>query len=275
MGCTVTVAGATVDELAAVRSVFFERDRVFSRFRPGSELNRVNACSGRIVRVSPLFSRVLSTALRAAAQSDGLVDPTLGHAIEAAGYDRDFSQLVPVAAPAISGRPGVWRSVRTGDGVVWVPEGVRLDLNGVAKACAVDDALALIDGDGYVCAGGDLSARGPLDVSLPGGDAIRLVAGALATSGSMRRQWLRAGHIQHHLIDPHTGCPARSCWEQVTVAGAHCLAADIAAKAAFLLSEEGPGWLDQHGIPARFITHDHVVTVNRAWRKGLREAACI
>jgi thiamine biosynthesis lipoprotein len=275
MGCTVTVAGATVDETAAVRRLFSERDRVFSRFRADSELSRVNACSGRIVRISPVFSRGLSTALAAAAQSDGFVDPTLGAALEAAGYDRDFSQVVPMAAPAISGRPGVWASVRTGDGVVWVPEGVRLDLNGVVKACAVDEALALIDSDGYVCAGGDLAVRGPLDVSLPGGDAVRLVAGALATSGSSRRQWLRAGRVQHHLIDPHTGRPAQSCWEQVTAAGTHCLDADVAAKTGFLLSEEGPGWLDQHGVPGRFVTHDQVVEVNRAWRESLREAACI
>jgi FAD:protein FMN transferase len=275
MGCTVTVAGATVDETAAIRRLFSERDRVFSRFRAGSELNCVNACSGRIVRVSPLFSRVLSTALSAAAQSDGLVDPTLGQALEAAGYDREFSQLAPVAAPAVSGRTGVWRLVRTGPGVVWMPDGVRLDLNGVVKACAVDEALALIGGEGYVCAGGDLAARGPVDVSLPLGDAVRLVAGGLATSGSSRRQWLRAGRVQHHLIDPRTGCPAQSCWEQVTVAGIRCLAADVAAKAGFLLSEEGPGWLDQHGVPGRFVTHDQVVEVNRAWRESLREAACI
>jgi thiamine biosynthesis lipoprotein len=275
MACTVTVAGATVDQLAAIRRLFAERDRVFSRFQAGSELNRVNACSGRIVRVSPVFSRVLSTALTAAAQTDGLVDPTLGEALEGSGYDRDFSQLVPVAAPAVSGPLGVWRSVRIGDGVVWVPEGVRLDLNGVVKACAVDEALAVIDGDGYICAGGDLAVRGPLDVSLPGGDAVRLVAGALATSGSTRRQWLRAGRVQHHLIDPQTGGPAQSCWEQVTVAGTNCLAADVVAKAGFLLSEEGPGWLDQRGVPGRFVTHDQVVHVNRAWRDSLREAACI
>jgi len=275
MGCRVTVAGAAVDKLAAIQRVFSDWDRVFSRFHAGSELNHVNACSGRIVRVSRLFSHALSTALAAAAQSDGLVDPTLGEALEGSGYDRDFSQLVPVAAPAVRGRRGVWKSVRTGDGVVWVPEGVRLDLNGVVKACAVDEALALIDGEGYVCAGGDLAARGPIDVSLPGGDAVRLVAGALATSGSSQRQWVRGGRVQHHLIDPHTGRPAQSCWEQVTAAGTNCLAADVAAKAAFLLSGEGPGWLDQHGIPGRFVTHDQVVNVNRAWGENLGEAACI
>jgi hypothetical protein len=38
-----------------------------------------------------------------------------------------------------------------------------------------------------------------------------------------------------------------------------------AAKAGFLLGEEGPAWLDARGIPARFLAADGAVTANRAW----------
>ena len=55
----------------------------------------------------------------------------------------------------------------------------------------------------------------------------------------------RGGELQHHLIDPRTGTPADSPWEQVTVSGDTCLAADVAAKAAFLLGYDGPDWLDR------------------------------
>ena len=81
----------------------------------------------------------------------------------------------------------------------------RLDLNGVVKAAAVDDALRLLSGRGFVSAGGDLATNGPLDVELPGGGSVRLVAGGLATSGRTKRRWLRGGEEQHHLIDPATG----------------------------------------------------------------------
>jgi thiamine biosynthesis lipoprotein len=81
--------------------------------------------------------------------------------------------------------------------------------------------------------------------------------------------------VQHHLIDPRTGRPATSRWTQVTACGATCLAADIAAKAGFLLDEDGPGWLDERGIPARFLDRDGRATVNRAWSENMREAvAC-
>ena len=64
MGCEVLVEGAIAEELAAIRALFAERDAVFSRFRPESELNAVNAGRGARL-VSPLFARMVEAALRA------------------------------------------------------------------------------------------------------------------------------------------------------------------------------------------------------------------
>jgi thiamine biosynthesis lipoprotein len=152
---------------------------------------------------------------------------------------------------------------------------MRLDLNGVVKGSTVDDALALIDGDGFVSAGGDLATRGAIVVALPRGETVSLVRGALATSGVDRRTWLRAGRRQHHLIDPRTGRPAVSPWEQVTVSGSTCLGADVAAKAAVLLGHAGPAWLDALGLPGRFVATAGAVHVNRCWRRSVSGAlAC-
>ena len=57
----------------------------------------------------------------------------------------------------------------------------------------------------------------------------------------------------------------------MTACGASCLGADIAAKAGFLLGERGPDWLDERGIPARFLQADGAVTVNAAWRDSMRQ----
>jgi len=265
MGCEVVVGGSTAQELRAIRELFAERDRVFSRFRPDSELNRVNRSAGRFVAVSPLFAQTLAVALLAARETDGLVDPTLGPAVEAAGYDRDFASLAPVEEPPGAGRPGAWRSVLLIGRHVGLPRGLRLDLNGVVKSLAVDDALKLLSGPGFVSAGGDVAARGGLTVALPDGEAVSLRQGALATSSSAKRRWTRNGEVQHHLIDPTTGRPSASLWEQVTACGASCLAADIAAKAGFLLGEDGPGWLDRRRIPARFLSARGSATANESW----------
>jgi thiamine biosynthesis lipoprotein len=265
MGCEVVVGGATPSELRAIEGLFAERDRVFSRFRPDSELNRVNCSAGRFVAVSPLFAQTLAVALHAARETEGLVDPTLGAALEAAGYDLDFASLAPVEEPPRTGPPGAWRSVLLIGCRVGLPRGLRLDLNGVVKSLAVDDALKLLSGPGFVSAGGDVAARGGLTVALPDGEAVSLRQGALATSSSAKRRWTRNGEVQHHLIDPATGRPSASLWEQVTACGASCLAADIAAKAGFLLGEDGPGWLDRRRIPARFLSPRGSAVANESW----------
>ena len=271
MGCEVVVRGGHEHEWAAVERLFRDRDRMFSRFIPGSELNRVNASTGRPTLVSSLFADTLEVAMLAARETGGLVDPTLGAALAAAGYTRDFSDLA--ADPRPAGPASGPRPVGLVGRIVRLPEGAILDLNGVVKSLAVDDALGLLSGDASVSAGGDLAARGPLTVALPGGDAVELRKGALATSGRTRRRWLRGGEIQHHLIDPRSGLPSRSPWTEVTACGATCVAADVAAKAGFLLGEDGPSWLDARGIPARFLHDDGTVRTTFAWDRGLREAA--
>jgi FAD:protein FMN transferase len=272
MGCEVLVGGASPQELSRVRRLFESRDRRFSRFVRGSELNRVNTAQADVVVLSPAFHRMLVRALRGAALTDGLVDPTLGRAVEEAGYDRDFAALGVQDTPAGAGEPGRWRELRFRGRCLRRPAGIRLDLNGVVKGGTVDDALALIEGPGFVSAGGDLATRTPLDVALPGGEAVS-VRGGLATSSRARRRWLRAGEWQHHLIDPATGRPSTSPWTDVTVCASTCLDADIAAKAAFLLGYDGPDWLDERGLAGRFLLPSGEPVSTRAWRAGVLEPA--
>ena len=277
MGCEVVVAGATEEERREIERLFAERDLRFSRFVAGSELTRVNRAAGRPVRISREFAQMLELALAAAAQTDGLVDPTLGRAVEAAGYDRDFALLVDDRRPPGPAAPSALDSVRLAGRLLMIPQGVRLDLNGVVKGKTVDDALELIGGDGFVSAGGDIAARGGAVVAVPGGGVIRLVTGALATSGQDRRAWRRSGETQHHLIDPATGRPARSPWRTVTVCAASCVGADIAAKAAFLFAEQGPARLDEWGLAGRFVGRRGDVVASREWSQQAepQAAQCI
>jgi FAD:protein FMN transferase len=230
MGCELVVAGVEPTTVAAV----FERwEDEFSLHRSSSELSRVNAASAQVLTVSQLFAETLETALAVAAETGGLVDPTFGR----------------LAAVHLRGT------------ILSRPPGLELDLNGVVKALAVDEAAAAIVGSGFVSAGGDLAVRGPVDVGLPGGDAVRVLAGGLATSGTTTRG--------RHLIDPGTGRPCESRWEQVTVSGSTCLAADVAAKAAFLLGDDGPEWLDHRGLPGRFREAGGRVVCNAHWERSL------
>ena len=265
MGCVVEVGGATAREALAIERIFRARDRQFSRFRDESELSRVNRATGEIVPVSKTFGQMVERALAAASATGGLVDPTLAGALAAAGYDRDFESLAPRVDAAPAGTTGCWRAVRMVGRLLVRPVGLELDLNGVVKGQTVDEAVDLLSGDGFVSAGGDYAGRGAFDVELPGGDSVRVTHGGLATSGTTKRRWLRAGRWQHHLIDPRTGRPADSPWAEVTASAGTCLQADVAAKAAFLLGDGGPDWLDERGLAGRFVPEDGPPVLNDTW----------
>jgi thiamine biosynthesis lipoprotein len=232
MGCEVAVAGGSPAKVAKV----LERwEAAFSLYRHKSELSRVNRSPARVLAVSSLVAQALDVALDMAAETDGLVDPTLC---------------------------GRWPEVVLLGSMLSRPPGLALDLNGVVKALAVDEAAATLDGPGFVSVGGDLAVRGAVDVALPADGAIRVVSGGLATSGTASRG--------AHLVDPATGGASDSCWEQVTASGATCLDADVAAKAGFLLGVDGPEWLDARGIPGRFVGVDGEVVENDAWASASR-----
>jgi thiamine biosynthesis lipoprotein len=237
MGCEAVVAGGDPEVIAGV----LERwEDTFSLYRAESELSRVNGSPARVLAVSPLFARALQVALDVATETGGLVDPTLGR-----GLDR----------------------VRLAGRMLMRPPGLTLDLNGVVKSLAVDAAAEALEGPGFVSIGGDLAVSGPTDVALPAGGAIRVVAGGLATSGTATRG--------AHLVDTATGRSSESCWEQVTASGATCLAADLAAKAGFLLGARGPERLDERGIPGRFVDLDGEIVENDTWAGAAREVqAC-
>jgi thiamine biosynthesis lipoprotein len=232
MGCDV----ATTSGSQAAARVLERWEETFSLYRPQSELSRVNASPARVLQVSDLFAATLKIGLDVAFETRGLVDPTL------------------------SGR---WADVAVSGRLLSRPPSLALDLNGVVKALAVDEAVEKLDRPGFVCVGGDLAVRGgPVDVALPAGGAIRVIAGGLATSGTASRG--------PHLIDPGTGLPTTSLWTQVTASGATCLAADVAAKAGFLLGALGPDWLDARGIPGRFVAADDEIVENETWTGAAR-----
>ncbi len=93
----------------AVETVVEEFDLACSRFRDDSELSAVNAADGAVMRVGELLLDAVEAAIRAAHVTDGDVDPTVGEALIALGYDRDFASL-PARAFRVARVPG-WRTV--------------------------------------------------------------------------------------------------------------------------------------------------------------------
>jgi thiamine biosynthesis lipoprotein len=267
----VTDPAALADATALVRAELAAVDAACSRFRPDSELNAVCRSGGRPVTVSPLLADLVAAALEAARDTGGDVDPTVGGALCAVGYDRDFAALTGrEVAPAVRVFPTPdWTAVRLRDRRLSVPAGVLLDLGATAKAAAADRAAALVAlrlGVGVLVAlGGDIATAGPgpdggwrvLVQDRPGDPrcVVRLPAGAaLATSSTASRTWGRPGELLHHIVDPRTGRPAPAVWRTVSVAAYSCLRANMLSTAAVVRGHRAPELLA--GVPARLVTPD-------------------
>ncbi|MDI3338947.1 MAG: FAD:protein FMN transferase [Sphaerobacter sp.] len=287
LGSEITVAVTDPPRLGRVvghvRACVDAVDRALSRFRPDSELRRLERRSGAPQPASELFIEALERSIMAAIASNGLFDPTIRDALEAAGYDRSIERIEAEGpGPARpTGPAGNWSRIRVDRATrtVTLPPGVRLDFGGIGKGLLVDHALRTLGEPPcgvLISAGGDLAVAGPpppggwrcgiaLTPGAPDEATVRLLAGALATSGLGRRQWMRAGEALHHLIDPRTGRPGASRWQIVTVAAGSCVVAEVAAKVAWLLDEAGPEWVASHGLAARFRDRAGAVVTVGGW----------
>lgn len=259
-------------------------DRTCSRFRSDSDLVRANAAAGSWTHVDRLLVQAISAAMDAAAQTDGLVDPTLAHSLEAVGYDRDIA-LIPAASADPAGVPlparfGAWQEILLDpEGAVRVPPGCALDLGATAKAWAADliatSIAAESDSTIVISLGGDLAVAGPGDGwpvaisetidDFADAEIVHLPYGGLATSSTAARRWIRGGVIRHHLIDPRTGEPTSGRWRTVTATGATCVAANTASTAAIVLGDRAVGWLTERDIPARLVDTQGAIVRTARW----------
>ena len=251
-----------------------EIERICSRFLPESELCALNASAGRPFAASADLYAVVAKAIEMAARTDGLFDPAILPALLAAGYTRSFAEIGQREIGASEAnaqepsdwRSGRWREVQFDDETrtITLPEGVALDLGGVAKGWAADEVARrflgafpayLIDLGGDLCLRGDpepgngwligiedpRATLGPTESATTPQylAAVELRRGGIATSGPARRWWLRGGQRMNHLIDPRSGQPVESSMDtramlSCTAFAPTAVEADIYAKVVLL-----------------------------------------
>ena len=243
-----------------------------SRFRPDSEICALAEADGVRTPVSPMLADLITAALEAARLTDGDVDPTVGSAMIALGYDRDIADL-GTAAPRLASVtvPIDWTHIEFDGHSVRIPAGTLLDLGATAKAVAADRCAQLVHeqtGSGVlVNLGGDLTTAGPapdggwqvLVQDTDDDPASRVTIGTdtgLATSSTRRRRWWRAGEALHHIIDPRTGTSVDPVWRSVSVAARSCLTANTISTAAIIRGRRAPEWIEALGVLARLVDRD-------------------
>jgi thiamine biosynthesis lipoprotein len=266
-------------------------DDTCSRFRIDSELSSVHQRAGETVAVSPLLFDALETAVAVAQRTAGAVDPTVGNAIAALGYDCDIDEVIargprpseilgPVAGYAHIQLCRDYLTVR-------IPRGVRLDLGSTAKALVADRAAARIAfelGDGVlVSVGGDVAVAGQapvegwavgiaLESSTPGDQVDQVVAitkGGLASSALAVRRWRDGERELTHLVDPATGDCVEPYWALVSAVGNSCVDANALTTAAMVWGESALDHLSRFGQAMRLVRHDGQVSLLNGWPEAV------
>ena len=180
---------ATVVALGAIEEI----EAACSRFRPDSDLMRVNEAAGRAVPVGRCFIEALDVALDAARRTDGVVDPTIGGALRALGYDRDFASLERDGrrwSTSPGSRVGERsRSTRDAGPSGFRPARASTSARPPRRSPRIEPpaaAAAAIDGPALVSIGGDLAVAGGCP---EGGWLVRVTdwqGSALGRAGSDR-----------------------------------------------------------------------------------------
>jgi thiamine biosynthesis lipoprotein len=251
--------------LALVPEWFEEWEQGLSRFRPDSELNRLNRSAGWPVKVSPTLWEVFLAALDAEKKSDGLVTAAVLDAVINAGYDRSFDLLstIDVAAPLSTWKmTGSLKEVNLDltAQTICLPSDMHLDFGGVAKGWAAHQAAQRLAefGPALVSAGGDIAITAeqtngePWPIAIddpfrPGEflNTLMLSACGVATSGTDYRRWKQGGRWNHHIIDPRNGQPAQTDIVAATIIAPTAMQAEMAAKAVLISgSQPGMEWVE-------------------------------
>ncbi len=230
-----------------------ELDAVMSDYRPDSELMRICA-DGPVGRrtISDDLHRVLRRAQEIARETDGAFDVTLGPLVRLWHHARRTSRL-PDASSVTAAMDRVGHEYlfvdRDAPVIEFTRRGMLLDLGGIGKGFAADEALAVLAGAGHtrslVDIGGDIAAGDPP----PGTDGWRVAVGTgsssrihlanqgVATSGDGRQFVEIDGTRYSHIVDPATGLGLTDR-PTVTVIAPDATTADALASAVSVLGPQ-------------------------------------
>jgi thiamine biosynthesis lipoprotein len=271
MGTLVTIhvvrGGGDVDDaISRAFGWFHAIEERCTRFDERSELVRLTAQAGTAVAVSAILYEAVQFAVMVAEETGGVFDPTVGHRMQARGFDKNYRTGERIRSASgfheddVSYRDVLLDPERR---TITLRRPLTLDLGAVAKGLAVDTAARELEmfTDFAIDAGGDLYLGGSNEQGAPWSvgvrhprheheliTSLRVSNQAVCTSGDYERQ--------HHILDPRTRASA-STVASATVVAPRAMLADALATAVFVLGpQEGIRLLNRIGVEGLIVTPD-------------------
>ena len=280
---TVVTLTAYVDDVQVLNDALTECGRyeqLLSRTIEGSDVFNINHAKGQPVKVSDDTLLLLDTARQVSTLSNGAFDVTIAPASNLWDFTSGKAELPDAEALKRAAGLTDYRKIAVDGHQVTLPEGMMIDLGGIAKGYIADQVKQYLVNRGVESAilsfGGNIVAIGTKpdgspwkvgiqDIDLPTG-AYMLVAqnygGSTVTSGIYERGFDLDGVRYHHILDPNTGYPIQNELASVTIFSESSMWGDALATAAFALgTEAGIDLIESlKGVEAAFIARDRSVT---------------
>lgn len=216
-----------------------ELDLRLSNYRPDSEVNRFDPA-----RVSADLRRPLELSMRLARETDGAFDPTQTALFDLWRTARRARQL-PSAVEIAAARTQGYRNLKAG---------TRLDLGGIAKGYAADEAVRVMRAAGerrvLVAVSGDLVAGDgrAWRIGLESvAETIELRRAGVSTSGDTEQYLETGGKRYSHIVDPRTGMGLTNGVVASVKASSGMLADALATVVCLLGAGEGARFARRYG----------------------------
>ncbi len=280
---TAIMLTAYVDDAAVLQDALRECGRyeqLLSRTVEGSDVWRINHAGGAPVEVSEDTLAILEAARQVSDLSGGAFDVTVAPASTLWDFTSGAAVLPDARTLAEAAARVDYTQVKTDGSRVTLPEGMMIDLGGIAKGYIADAVKGYLEDRGVTSAvlsfGGNIVTIGLKpdgspwrvgiqDIDRPTGEYM-LVAknfgGSTVTSGIYERGFELDGVYYHHILDPATGWPVQNELASVTIFSDSSMWGDALATAAFALGTEAGTALIEgiEGVEAVFIARDRTVS---------------
>ncbi len=279
---TVITLTAYVEDASVLKDALEEcgrYEKLLSRTIEGSDVWRVNHAGGQPVQVSKETLEIIHTARQVSEMSGGAFDITIAPASTLWDFTSGKNELPDADALAAAAERIDYAMVAVEGDMVTLPEGMMIDLGGIAKGYIADAVKQYLIDRGVTSAilsfGGNIVAIGEKpdgspwkvgiqDIDKPTGEYMavaRNFGGSTVTSGIYERGFEVDGRYYHHILDAHTGWPVDNELASVTIFSDSSMWGDALATAAFALGADGGMALIEgiDGVEAAFIARDRTI----------------
>lgn len=255
-------------------------EKLLSRTAEGSDVWRINHAKGQPTEVSEDTVRILQCAQEISEKSGGAFDVTIAPVSTLWNFTQDPPVLPDADELARAALLVDYTRMQLDGNTVTLPEGMMIDLGGIAKGYIADRVKNYLAERGVKNAilsfGGNIVAIGSgkpdgtpwkvgiQDIDKPTGEHMLVSlnrGGSTVTSGTYERGFDLDGVRYHHLLSSETGWPVQNELASVTIFSESSMEGDALSTAAFVLgTEKGLELIESlEGIEAVFIARDRTV----------------